>query len=38
MVLDENKIKKVLTHDFVTGSSIQNFDDIIVQCITKEGE
>lgn len=29
MVLDENKIKKVLTHDFVTGSSIQNFDDII---------
>ncbi len=29
MALDENKIKKVLTHDFVTGSSIQNFDDII---------
>jgi hypothetical protein len=28
-MLDENKIKKVLTHDFVTGSSIQNFDDII---------
>lgn len=37
MSLDENKIKKLLTHDFVTGS-IQNFDDIIVQCITKEGE
>jgi hypothetical protein len=29
MALDGNKIKKVLTHDFVTGSSIQNFDDII---------
>lgn len=29
MALDETKIKKVLTHDFVLGSSIQNFDDII---------
>lgn len=29
MALDENKVKKVLTHDFVIGSSIQNFDDII---------
>lgn len=29
MALDEIKIKKVLTHDFVLGSSIQNFDDII---------
>ena len=28
-MLDENKIKKVLTHDFLLGSSIQNFDDII---------
>ena len=29
MELDENKIRKVLTHEFVTGSSIQNFDDLI---------
>lgn len=29
MALDENKIRKVLTHEFVTGSSIQNFDDLI---------
>ena len=29
MALDEIKIRKVLTHEFVTGSSIQNFDDLI---------
>lgn len=29
MALDGNKIKKVLTHEFLLGSSIQNFDDII---------
>ena len=29
MSLDETKIRKVLTHEFVTGSSIQNFDDIM---------
>lgn len=32
------KIKKVLTHDFAVDGELQNFDDIIVQCITKEGE
>lgn len=29
MALDEIKIRKVLTHEFVTGSDIQNFDDIM---------
>lgn len=29
MALDESKIRKVLTHEFVTDSSIQNFDDLI---------
>lgn len=29
MALDEIKIRKVLTHEFVTGSGIQNFDDIM---------
>lgn len=29
MGIEKVKIKKVLTHDFATGSSIQNFDDII---------
>lgn len=29
MALDVSKIRKVLTHEFVTGSSIQNFDDLI---------
>lgn len=29
MAVNENKIKKVLTHEFVIGSSIQKFDDII---------
>ena len=29
MSLDETKIRKVLTHEFVTGSDIQNFDDIM---------
>lgn len=29
MTLDEIKIRKVLTHEFVTGSDIQNFDDIM---------
>ena len=29
MALDENKIRKVLTYEFVMGSSIQNFDDLI---------
>lgn len=29
MAVVENKIKKVLTHEFVIGGSIQKFDDII---------
>lgn len=29
MALDEIKIRRVLTHKFVTGSDIQNFDDIM---------
>lgn len=29
MSLDGIKIRKVLTHEFVTGSVIQNFDDIL---------
>lgn len=29
MALDEIKIRKVLTHEFITGSDIQNFDDIM---------
>ena len=29
MALDEIKIRRVLTHEFVTGSDIQNFDDIM---------
>ena len=29
MALDEIKIRKVLTHEFLTGSDIQNFDDIM---------
>lgn len=29
MALDKYKLKKVLTHEFVLGSSIQNFDDIM---------
>lgn len=29
MALDETKIRKVLTHEFVTGIDIQNFDDIM---------
>lgn len=29
MARDKIKIRRVLTHDFVTGSDIQNFDDIM---------
>lgn len=29
MALDEIKIRKALTHEFVAGSDIQNFDDIM---------
>lgn len=43
---NKDTINKVLTHDFELNDNIQNFydwfsgdiNDIIVQCITKEGE